>query len=158
MRARVISTVVIFPLLVTLCFVPLASGKQTDTVGAKVEGTIFVTDSEGKQSFVPGATVKLTGPVTCETQTDENGRYALEAVPFGTYELEAVSPGLKAVATISVQTNQVQADLELKPTAVTDSVVVAADQEASANSTPSETIAAKTLREAPNVNERFESS
>lgn len=158
MRARVISTVVIFPLLVTLCFVPLASGKQTDTVGAKIEGTIFVTDSEGKQSFVPGATVKLTGPVTCETQTDENGRYALAVVPFGTYALEALSPGLKAVASIRVKTAQVQADLELKPTAVTDSVVVTADQEASANSTPSETIAAKTLREAPNANERFESA
>lgn len=158
MRARVISTVVILPLLATLCFVPLASGKQTDTVGAKIEGTIFVTDSEGKQSFVPGATVKLTGPVTCETQTDENGRYALAAVPFGTYALEALSPGLKAVAPIRVETTQVQADLELKPIAVTDSVVVTADQEASTNSTPSETIAAKTLREAPNVNERFESS
>ena len=158
MRARVISAVVIFPLLVTLCFVPLASGKQTDTVGAKIEGTIFVTDSEGKQSFVPGATVKLTGPVTCETQTDENGRYALAAVPFGTYALEALSPGLKAVASIRVGTAQVQADLELKPIAVTDSVVVTADQEASANPTPSETITEKTLREAPNVNERFESA
>jgi len=158
MRARVISAVVIFPLLVTLCFVPLASGKQTDIVGAKIEGTIFVTDSEGKQSFVPGATVKLTGPVTCETQTDENGRYALAAVPFGTYALEALSPGLKAVASIRVETAQVQADLELKPIAVTDSVVVTADQDRSANPAPSETIAAKTLREAPNVNERFESS
>jgi TonB dependent receptor/Carboxypeptidase regulatory-like domain len=158
MRARVISTVVIFPLLVTLCFVPLAPGKQTDTVGAKLEGTIFVTDSEGKQSFVPGATVKLTGPVTCETQTDENGRYALAGLPFGTYALEALSPGLKAVASIRVETAQVQADLELKPIAVTDSVVVTADQDGSANSTPSETITAKTLREAPNVNERFESS
>ncbi len=158
MRAHVVSTVVIFPLLVTLCFVPLASGKQTDTVGAKIEGTIFVTDSEGKQSFVPGVTVKLTGPVTCETQTDENGRYALAAVPLGTYALEALSPGLKAVASIRVETAQVQADLELKPIAVTDSVVVAADQDASANSTPPETIAAKTLSEAPNVNERFESA
>jgi len=158
MRARVISTVVVFPLLVTLCFVPLASGKRTDTVGATIEGTIFVTDSEGKQSFVPGATVKLTGPVTCETQTDENGRYALAAVPFGTYALEALSPGLKAVASIRVETAHVQADLELKPIAVTDSVVVTADQDRSANPAPSETIAAKTLREAPNVNERFESS
>jgi hypothetical protein len=156
--ARVVSTVVIVPLLMTSCFALLASGKQIDTVGAKVEGTIFVTDSEGKQSFVPGATVKLTGPVTCATQTDENGRYALAAVPFGTYELEALSPGLKAVASIRVETAQVQADVELKAIAVTDSVVVSADQEASTNSTPSEAIAAKTLREAPNVNERFESS
>jgi hypothetical protein len=158
MRARVVSTVVIVPLLLTSCFALLASGKQIDTIGAKIEGTIFVTDSEGKQSFVPGATVKLTGAVTCATQTDENGRYALAAVPFGTYELEALSPGLKAVASIRVEIAQVQADLELKPIAVTDSVVVTADQEASPNSTSSDTIAAKTLVEAPNVNERFESS
>jgi len=158
MRARVVSTVLIVPLLITSWFVRTASGKQTDTVDAKVEGTVFVTDSEGKKSFVPGATVKLSGPVTCETQTDENGRYALAVVRFGTYALEVLSPGLKAVASILVETAQVQADLELKPIAVTDSVVVNADQEGSANSTPSETIAAKTLREAPNVNERFESS
>ena len=158
MRARLVSTVVIVPLLMTSCFALLASSKQIDTVGAKVEGTIFVTDSEGKQSFVAGATVKLTGPVTCDTLTEKNGKYALEAVPFGTYALEAVSPGLKAVAPLRVQTSQVQADLELKPIPVTDSVVVTADQDKSANPAPSETIAAKTLREAPNVNERFESS
>jgi hypothetical protein len=78
MRARVISTVMIVPLLITSFFALLASGKQIDIAGAKLEGTIFVTDSEGKHSFVPGATVKLTGAVTCEAQTDENGRYALE--------------------------------------------------------------------------------
>ena len=158
MRARVISTIVILPLLMTSCFATSASGKQNDTVGAKVEGTIFVKDSEGKQSFVPGATVKLTGPVTCETQTGENGKFGLVAVPFGTYTLEALSPGLRAEASIRVETSHVQADLELKLIAVTDSVVATADQDASADPSTSETIAAKTLREAPNVNERFESS
>jgi outer membrane receptor for ferrienterochelin and colicin len=151
------SMLVVVPLLMASSFAVLASGKQIDTVGAKLEGTVFVTDSDGERSFIAGATVKVTGPVTCDTQTDENGKYACEAVRFGTYALEAVSPGLKAVATISVQASQVQADLELKPIAVIDSVVVTADQDKSANPS-SETIEAKTLREAPNVNERFESS
>lgn len=158
MRSRVISTIAILPLLMTLCFATWASGKQNDTVGAKIEGTIFVKDAEGNQSFVPGATVRLTGPVTCETQTDENGKFGLAAVPFGTYTLEALSTGLRAEASIRVETSQVQADLELKLIAVTDSVVATADQDASADPSTSETIAAKTLREAPNVNERFESS
>jgi carboxypeptidase family protein/TonB-dependent receptor-like protein len=158
MRTRFLATFAIVPLMMTFCFSPLAAGKQSDSADAKVEGTIFVIDSEGKQSVVAGATVKLTGPVTRETQTDENGKYALAAVPFGTYELEAVFPGLKAAAAMRVQEHQVQADLELKPIPVTDSVVVTADQDKSANPTPSETIEAKTLREAPNVNERFESS
>jgi hypothetical protein len=158
MRTPAILKVVFFPLLAILCFVPWASGKQTDTAGAEVEGTIFVKDSEGNQSFVPGATVKLTGPVTRETQTDENGRYALAAVPFGSYALEALSPGLKAEASISVKTAHVEADLQLKLIAVTDSVKVTADQDGSTGSAPSETVDAKTLQEAPNVNERFESS
>ena len=66
MRARVVSTVVT-PLSMTSCFALLDSDKQTDTVGAKVEGTILVTDSEGKPSVVAAAGVKLTGPVTCDT-------------------------------------------------------------------------------------------
>jgi hypothetical protein len=68
-RVRVLSTVLIVPLLMSSWFVVPAFGKQSDTAGAKVAGAVFVGDSEGKQSFVAGATVKLTGPVVCETQT-----------------------------------------------------------------------------------------
>jgi hypothetical protein len=74
------------------------------------------------------------------------------------FATEAISPGLKAVAPIRVQASQVQGDLELKAIPVTDSVIVTADQDKPSNPALSETIAAKTLREAPNVNERFESS
>jgi hypothetical protein len=42
-----------------------------------VDLRVFVTNSEGTQSFVADATVKLRGPVTCET---ENGRHALVGV------------------------------------------------------------------------------
>ena len=76
MRAHDVSTV-IAPLSTTSCFPLLASGKQPDTVGAKVEGTILVTDSEGKPSVVAAAGVKVTGPVTCDTLRGENGKYAL---------------------------------------------------------------------------------
>ena len=78
MRARVVSTVVT-PLSMTSCFALLDSGKQTDTVGAKVEGTILVTDSEGKPSLVAAAGVKLTSPVTCDTLRGETGKDALAA-------------------------------------------------------------------------------
>jgi hypothetical protein len=158
MRTRAFSKVVNVPLSMTACFAPLASGKQIDTVGAKVEGRIFVTDSEGKESFVAGARAKRTGAVTCGTAADEHGKCALETAPFGTYALEAVFAGPKAAAPIRVQTSQVQADLELKAIPVTDSLVVTVDQDKSSNPAPSETIPTKTLREGPNVNERFESS
>ena len=90
-------------LLLLSCFAALVSGKQVDKVSAKVEGAIFVRESDGTQSFVGGATVKLTGPVTLEAQTDENGKFSLSAVPFGTYAMVAFSPGLSAEASISVR-------------------------------------------------------
>lgn len=139
-------------------FVSQVSAKQGDTVGGKVQGTIFVTNSDGTKSFVVDATVRLTGPITRDTRTDENGRYSLEAVPLGTYSVEALSPGLRAIASITVETGRVQTDLELKPLPVTESTVVTANQDRSTDPAPSETVAATTLRDAPNLNERFESS
>jgi hypothetical protein len=76
MRARFVSTVIAL-LSMTSCFALLASGKRNDTVGAKVEGTIFDIDSEGKPSFVAATGVKRAGPVTCDTLTNENGKYVL---------------------------------------------------------------------------------
>lgn len=48
--------------------------------------------------------------------------------------------------------------LELKPIEVTNSVVVKSDQAENKDAAPSATISEQTLRDAPNVNERFESS
>ena len=91
-----------------ICPFQLASwGKQPDTGGAKVEGTVFVQDAAGNQSFVAGASVKFSGPVTFETESDENGRYVLAAVPSGSYLVEAIFPGLKAVREVHVEGSDV---------------------------------------------------
>ena len=74
----------------------------------KVEGTVFVQDAAGNQSFVAGASVKFSGPATFETESDENGRYVIAAVPSGTYSVEAISPGLKAVREVHVEGSEVQ--------------------------------------------------
>jgi hypothetical protein len=146
-------------LFLAICLFALASwGKQPNTGGAKVEGTVFVRDTAGNQSFVAGATVKFSGPATFETETDENGKYIVADVPFGTYELEVLFPGLQAQQTVRIEVNEVRFPIELKPSEVTASVEVKADQADTKDPAPSETISDKTLRDAPNVNERFESS
>jgi len=142
-----------------ICLFAIASwGKQLNTTTAKVEGTVFIRDSAGNQSFVAGASVKLSGPATFETESDENGKYFIAAVPLGTYTVEAVSPGLKAVQAVQVEAKEFRVPLELKPVELTSSVVVTPDQVEAKSPAPSETISDKTLRDAPNVNERFESS
>jgi outer membrane receptor for ferrienterochelin and colicin len=148
---------IIFFLFVTCCFVPGTLGRQAKTPSAKIEGTVFVRDSAGNQSFVSGATVRLDGPATLEAETDANGKYVVAAVPFGTYTVEVALPGLKALRTVQVEDSEVRLPLELKPMEVTASVVVTPDPAETKDPAPSETISEKTLRDAPNVNERFES-
>jgi hypothetical protein len=149
---------VIFFVFVTCCFVPGTLGSQANTPRAKIEGTVFVRDSVGNQSFVSGATVRLDGPTILEAETDVNGEYVVAAVPFGTYTVEVALPGLKALRTVQVEDSEVRLPLELKPMEVTTSVVVTPEPTETKDPAPSETISEKTLRDAPNVNQRFESS
>ena len=148
----------LFLLFAVSLFTDLAEGQQLKAATAKVAGTVFVQDSAGNRSVVAGAKVKLAGPASFETETDESGNYVVAAVPPGTYTVEAVSPGLEIWQTLTVDGGEVDVPLELKPLEVTSSVVVKSDQPDIKNSGPSETVSEKTLREAPNVNERFESS
>ena len=151
-------TLMLFLLFVTCSFALASWGNQPNTASSKVEGTVFVQDAAGNQSFVAGASVKFSGPATFETESDENGRYVIAAVPSGTYSVEAIFPGLKAVREVHVEGSEVHVSLELKPSEVAASVEVKADQADTKDPAPSETISDKTLRNAPNVNERFESS
>ena len=137
-------------------FASVTFGGQANTVTAKLEGTVVLRDSAGKPSFVSGAKLKLSGPAILETETDMNGEFIIAALPFGTYTVEADSPGLQALQTVQVQAGDVQVLLELKPIAT--SVVVTADQGENKTPSPSETLSDKTLRDAPSVDERFESS
>jgi len=131
---------------------------QTPAATGRVEGAVFVGVSSG-HAFAAGATVRLSGPVVLETETDENGNYTFAAVASGTYRIEAFLSGLEAAQTISVEAGKiVRAELQLKPADVKSSVTVTATASETKDPAPSETISEKTLRDAPNVNERFESS
>jgi hypothetical protein len=131
---------------------------QTPAATGRVEGAVFVGVSSG-HAFAAGATVRLSGPVVLETETDENGNYTFAAVASGNYRIEAFLSGLDAAQTISVEAGKiVRAELQLKPADVKSSVTVTATASETKDPAPSETISEKTLRDAPNVNERFESS
>ena len=85
-------------LLFAICLFAIASwGKQPNTGGAKIEGTVFVEDAAWNQSVVAGASMKFSAPAAFETESDENGRYVIAAVPTKTHSVEAIFPGLKAV-------------------------------------------------------------
>jgi CarboxypepD_reg-like domain/TonB dependent receptor len=140
------------------CFASTVKAKQPNEESATVSGSVFVRDSDGNPSQVAGAKVKLTGPATLEGETDQNGEYAIQTVPYGVYTLEVSSTGLKTIQSVRVEGKEFHLDVELKPGEVSSSVTVTADATEAKGSASSETISDETLRDAPNVNERFESS
>ena len=145
-------------LLIVLCLTFSSNSIAQTTVNAgSVEGTAFVMDSGGA-SYVPGAKITLQGPKTIEAETDGNGKYNFHDVEPGTYTIAASFPGLQTTQEVVVKSGAVaQADLELKPVAVTTSVTVADTVSDEKAPTVTETITGKTIADAPNVNERFES-
>ncbi len=145
-------------LFIVCSFASMAHGMQLGTHSIRIEGAVFVQDSKGNRSSVAGAAVKLDGPAALETETDENGDYVFAAVSPGTYEVTASAPGLEARQTLQVGDVDVRLSLELKPAEITSTVVVKDDEADRREPAPSETVSETTLRNAPNVDERFESS
>ena len=112
----------------------------------------------GGRSSVARVTVKLSGPANFQTETDDNGEYVFTAVPPGSYEVSASAPGFEVRQTLQIGGGEIHFPLELKPTKITNTVVVKSSEADQRDAAPSETISETTLRDAPNVDERFESS
>lgn len=157
-RVRIKSALRMAFLLAALsCASVLTLHAQTDVPTGTVQGRLFLVGPDGPVQIV-GAAVMLTGPVRRNAETDPEGHYAFEALPPGSYQIEAVSSGLRAQQTITVEANKVtDLDLELKPNEIKSTVTVTATP-TDGNASASETISEQTLRDAPSVDERFESA
>ena len=146
----------IFLIFVVLRLIPRAVASENDKANARLEGTVFVGD-QGRLSYTARAKVLASGPVTIDTETNADGKYVFVALPPGSYTVEANYSGLEAIRTITVGANQVvQLPLQLKPPQVNTSVTVTANSADAKTPAPTETINEKTIRDAPNMNERFE--
>jgi len=144
-------------LLMIGCFAfGMRAGAEADKT-SKVEGTVS-TASTAAPLYVAAAKVQIIGPVTLQTETDGDGKFAFGELPAGSYTLTATAPGLEGEQTVVVQPNQVlTVSLQLKPVAVTTSVNVSAPETTAGSLLPTQSVTEKTLRDAPNVNERMES-
>ena len=135
--------------------VPLAAKAQSVATG-RVEAVAFVLDTEGR-SYVAGAKVVLSGATTLEAETDLEGKCLFSNVAPGTYSLRVQFPGLEAAETVTVEAGKTtQSSLELKPVAVKSSITVTATEPEAKAPTSDQTITEKTVRDAPNQNDRVE--
>jgi hypothetical protein len=145
-------------LIILYLLFPLRACGQNFASRGTVEGAVVVVDSGGT-SFLPGAKVELKGSTTMETETDANGKFSFSGVGSGAYAVQADFPGMHAEQAIILASGaQVKVALEMKLVAVATSVTVT---ETSSNeteiSTTAITISEKTVADAPNANEKFES-
>jgi hypothetical protein len=126
-----------------------------------VQGLVFITDADGGRSVVPATKITLDGPTHLEAFSDNEGKFALSAVPVGSYTIAAKTPGMTATQGVVVTAGSVsQAQLEMKLEAVTESTTVTATTDSVDTKTePSgtNTIAESAVHNMPNADEHFQS-
>ena len=95
-------------LVVTLFSFMSQGGYGQDAPGAtcSLNGIVFVGDP-GSELYVPKAEVLVSGPVMAITGTDEEGKYAFDNLPPGTYAVEVSFKTLKAELSIRLDPSQV---------------------------------------------------
>jgi hypothetical protein len=140
----------------------LANGALGQGAGPSgtVQGLVFTADADGGRSVVPAAKISLDGPVHLEVQTDNEGRFACNAVPPGSYRISAEATGLAATQNVVVTAATVsEISLEMKIQTATESTTVTASAEPADTQEPSgtSTVGESAVRNMPNIDEQFQS-
>lgn len=125
-----------------------------------VRGVVFTVDASGGQVFVPAANVSLDGPIHVEAESNGEGKFAFTAVPTGSYTIIAQAPGMTTQQGVTVTAGTVsELALEMKIQTVAESTTVTASSDSydSRQSSGINTISESTVRNVPNLDERFNS-
>lgn len=129
---------------------------QTETNVGIIKGEVLVVDAKGS-SYVPGAAIVLSGPVTLGAESDSTGEYTFSSVIAGNYTIRATAPGLETEQSIVVNPGEtLEISLQLQLSKTTTDVTVSASPADAEVSTTTQVLEQKTIEDAPNTNERFE--
>src|ERR1700751_1480265 len=138
-----------------------AFAQSTRQPSGAVQGQVFITDADGGRSVVAATKITLDGPTHLEALSDNEGKFALSAVPAGSYTIAANTPGMTATQGVVVIAGSVsQAQLEMKLEAVTESTTVTATTDSVNTKTElsgTNTIAKSAVHNMPNVDDHFQS-
>ncbi|MEG9438557.1 TonB-dependent receptor [Edaphobacter sp. HDX4] len=155
MTHKLVATVIAIGLLVAC-----VSAQSTRQATGTVDGAVFTVDANGVHAVVSTAQISLDGPTHIETKSDVGGKFAFNAVPAGAYTINAQALGLTGNRTIRVAAGSTsEIALEMKVDAVVESTTVTAstDQIDPKESPGTTTLGESTIRNMPNVDERFSS-
>jgi len=136
-----------------------AAQSSVQTEGT-VHGVVFTVDASATQAVVPAAQILLDGPIHLEAKSDSEGKFAFNPVPSGSYTITAQASGMTAQLSLTVMAGAVsEVALEMKIQAVVDSTTVtpSAGSADLKQSSGTSTISESTIRNMPNLDERFTS-
>ncbi len=161
MKLAVSKAMQVLRALIGVCLITsFALAQQKPVATGRVEGTVYVVDSEGR-SYVPGAKVVLSGPTELQRETDAEGKFVLADVPAGTYTLNAQFGSLEGTQTVAVKAGGItQIAQEVKPVTVKSEVTVSATEEqvqGVVTQQTMQTISEKIAKEAPNATDSAQS-
>jgi hypothetical protein len=120
---------------------------------------VFTLDASAAQAVVPAARVSLNGPIHRDAESDSQGRFDFDAIPFGSYTITAQAPGMTALQDVTVTTGTVsEIRLEMKIQSVAESTTVTASSDSFdiKQSSGTNTITDSNIRNMPNLDERFD--
>lgn len=146
--------------LTIVLFVTCGSAQIPEKTTGTVRGVVVTLDASASRSVVPGTKVTLDGPVHAETESDSEGKIVLAAVPSGSYTVTAQVPDMATQQSVTVTAGTVsEIALEMKIQAVVESTTVtaSADSVDPKQSSGISTISESTIRNMPNLDERFSS-
>lgn len=138
----------------------VAPGQSPGPATGTVQGEVFTTDADGGRSVLPDTRISLDGPSHIETQSTPQGKFALSAIPVGSYAITAQANGMAATQHIEVTAGTVlEVELEMKLQAVTESTTVTASADPTDTTEPSGsgTVGESAVRNMPNIDEQFQS-
>ena len=157
-RNRRVVTAIALMMLFTGLFLthPETTMAEAGAKPGTIKGQVLVADSTGS-AYVPGTQIVLSGPENLKAESDANGSFMFPSLAPGSYMIQANAPGLEGQLSVNVDSGQVaEVSLKMELAATTSSVTVTADAPTGDISTASQTVEEKTITDAPNSDQKFE--
>ena len=87
-------------------FLDLGFAQGSSPAPGSIRGDIFAKGANGKPAVLPGALMVLRGPRTSGTGSGEQGAFAIDGPPPGTYQIEANAQELYAALALEVSSSR----------------------------------------------------
>jgi outer membrane receptor protein involved in Fe transport len=142
--------------LLAACAYPQSPASTDGTV----RGVVLTIDASGAEAIVPAAKVSLDGPVHAGAESDSEGKFAFTAIPAGSYTITAKAPGMttqQGITVIAATVSEVALEMKIQTVSESTTVTASIDSFDRRQSSGISTISESTVRNMPNLDERFSS-